>query len=212
MTIYGVGCVDIDTTYNPYLIVSRPERLPVSIDDLKLQVRDEECDNSQDGLMKAIIQAVAGYFEKYTSRTLLNTTFKTFRDYFPGYIEFRKSMFQSLVSFQYYKAGVLTTVDSSTYQITQSSDYSRIIPLVNQYFPQDADTRAQAVEITFIAGFGQRSSDIPDDIKTGLLQHAAYMWTNRGDCDCGDPGSALPAVAKSIYGLNRIKNITSLAI
>lgn len=203
---------NIDTSYNPYLVVSRPERLPISIDQLKAQVRDEECDSAQDALMKAIIQAVAGYFENYTSRVLLNTTFKTFRDCFYSCIELRKSMFQSIVSFQYYKAGVLTPVDSSIYQVTQSNDYSKIILLNNQYFPQDADTRAQAVEITFIAGFGERSSDIPDDIKTGLLQHAAYMWTNRGDCDCGDPGSALPAVAKSIYGLNRIKNITGLAV
>jgi uncharacterized phiE125 gp8 family phage protein len=201
-----------DTVNNPYFVVERSTRLPISIDQVKQQCRIDSCDKSDDSLIRSIILSVARYFELYTNRILLNTEFQTFRNYFPGYIELRKSRFSSLVSFEYYVDGVLTEVDEADYQILQSPDYARIIPRVNNPFPTDADCIGQAIVINFVAGYGARSSDIPDDIKTALAQHAAFLWTNRGDCDCSDAGSSVPPIAKSIYNLNRIKNITGLSI
>lgn len=212
MSWYPYNFCQIDTIDNPYLIVTRSKALPISIEEVKTQVKIDSCDNSDDAMIRSIILAVSNYFEQYTNRTLLSTTYKTFRDFFPSYILLRKSQYLSLVSFQYFKNGVLTTIDPATYQVLQSNDYSKIIPLVNSSFPIDADSMAQVLQIVFNAGFGQKSNDIPSDIRNALLQHAAYLWANRGDCDCNDASGAIPPVSQSVYNMWRIKNITGLPI
>lgn len=206
------GCRQMDTVYNPYLLVTDAPRLPISLDEVKQQLRLDSCDPSDDSYLKLLISAVSDYFEEYTNRILLAKSFRTYRDFFPPYILLRKSKFLSLVSFQYYKAGVLTTVDPATYQITQSDDYSKIIPLCNSNFPSNADCMQQTVSIVFTAGFGIRANSIPADIRMALLQHVSYLWVNRGDCGCDEVGSAMPEVSKAVYNRYRIKNITGLAI
>lgn len=61
---------------------------------------------------------------------------------------------QSVVSLQYYDpAGNLQTADPSTYQVDTLRRPGRIMPAVGQYWPY-LQQRPDAVQITFLAGFG----------------------------------------------------------
>ena len=43
-----------------------------------------------------------------------------------------------------------------------------------------------AIEITYVSGYGDAASDIPHPLKRAVKQLAAALYTNRGDCESGD--------------------------
>lgn len=157
--------------------------------------------NVDDGMIMGMIGAATAYFEKATGRDLINKTYKCYLDKFPSSnsiyyysgvsslcpkyndngIKIRKSKLQSITDIKYYANGVITTLPPEDYYITDLPDYSSIYLVNGKIFPE-VDLRKQSVAITFIAGFGNDSCDIPVDIQNALLQMITYMYENRGDC------------------------------
>jgi len=201
----------MDQIYSPYIVIEPPVRMPISISELKNFLSLDECDNQTEAMLKLIILSVARYFEKYTGRTLINTKYRTFREYFNCYLLLKRSKFQELTLFQYLINNVFTTVDPSIYQITEEVNYSSIWSWKNNSFPS-TDCVKQAIKIEFIAGYGEKEKDIPEDVRQALLMHANYLYANRGDCDCSDAGSAIPPSSKAIYSINKIYDLTSYPV
>ena len=208
---YGIPVTVTDSINNPYLVTQLPDKQALDINLVKDHLAIDQCDKSQDAELTLMIQVVADYVERYTKRTLLTTQFLTFRNGFPCYFTLRKSKFQSLIRFQYYLNGVLTTVDPSIYQITRSDDYVSIVLLGDNQWPQADTSRLQSVEIEFTAGYGSSPAIIPQTLKMGMLNHIASLYANRGDCACdqGDAEASLPANSKLLYDSYRIISITA---
>jgi len=122
-----------------------------------------------------------------------------------GRIEIERSKLQSITSIQYYKDGSLTTVSSSIYYITNNPDFASIYLVDGQEWPADVDNRKQAVQITFVAGYGATGSSVPSDLKIAMLEHIAAYYENRGDCaDCTEN---IPAFSRQIYASNKIYKV-----
>jgi uncharacterized phiE125 gp8 family phage protein len=106
-------------------------------------------------------------------------------------------------------------VSTDVYFLTSSDTYPRLSLKSGQAWPTDEDDREQAVKITFVDGYGDAETDVPDDLREALLQHLAAMYANRGDCNEGRVGGALlagaqkflPIDAQLIYDLRRIRSI-----
>jgi uncharacterized phiE125 gp8 family phage protein len=194
-----------------YEVIEEPVELAVSLDDVKAHLRLDPADTSQDAYLELLIRAATRVAEDYTRRTFINTTFRTYRDFFENCTKLRRSRFQSLVSFEYSVADALTTVNSSLYYITDETGYSKIILKDSESYPDDIDDKLDSIKIDFVAGFGADSSSIPRDLYLALLNHIAVLYENRGDCDQDMSDDFweknLPSASRLIYTQNRLLDL-----
>lgn len=187
-----------------YEVTTPAAELPVSLAEMKAFLRITA--SGEDDLITAMIESATDFGELYTKRDFVSKTYLTYRDHFTYEIELRRSKLQSVESVKYLVDDVLTTVASTVYYNTSESDFSRIALVDGQSWPTDGDFRLQAIQISFIAGYGA-ASDVPDDIKTAIMNHVAQMYSNRGDCGDGACSANLPLQSKLIYNKRRIFDV-----
>ena len=166
----------------PYFTEVLPTSLPVSLAEVKEWARLDPLDTSQDGLLTSLIESCSNRFSELTGRAIINTTFKTLRDFFSNRIELRRSQLQSIVSFQYTVDDILIPVDPSLFYIVLSTEYSSIFLKDEKLYPTDGDPILQGIEIQFVAGFGTSLTSQYSDIKEALKRHITWSYENRGDC------------------------------
>jgi uncharacterized phiE125 gp8 family phage protein len=186
--------------------------LPFDINTVKQYLKIDVANTADDALIGMIMQAVVNFAEKYTKRDFIIKKYLTYRDNFNNsIITLRKSLLQNIISFEYLVNGVFTAVPS-VYYATTDSDFSSVLLLNNDAWPNNIDTRQQAIKILFNAGYGTTSSSIPYNLQLGMLQHIAQLYENRGDCSStggSDCGSNIPSAAKLIYDEYRIRDIST---
>lgn len=196
--------------YYTYEVTVNPATTAITPDEVRAHAHINIDPSITDAYITSIIKAATSIAEKYTKRIFINTTFKTYRDYFSDCFELRRSKFQSLVSFKYLKGDLLFDVDTSLYYITHEKDYSKIILNADKAYPTDVDEKVQAIEIEFVAGYGTSGSDFPsdaEDLKIALLNHVTYLFENKGDCDLSSIEKiedAMPNTTRLIYEQHRI--------
>ena len=216
-----------------YRVTVPPTVSPVTLATAKSYLKVTS--TSDDALIQTLIDAATGFAEGFTRRDFITRTYETFRDFFPnwcdseGYyacgnfpvftsntitsftghigFELRRSPLQSVTSVQYLLDNVLTPVISTVFYNTLETDYSEVLTLNNQNWPENADVRLQAITITFITGFGDAAADMPAWVTEGILQHVANMYEDRGDCSECDCKNLLPTTARALYLQNRIINL-----
>ena len=220
-----------------YRQTSVPSEFPISLQRVRSYLKLKS--SADDDLLNILIAQATDFAEKFTRRVFISRNFETFRDFFPQYcnsegyylcgdipgwgssistvgsnlgFEIRVSPLESITSIAYLKENVSTLVDPSIYYSTRENDYSEILTLPNQVWPQDADKRLQAITISFIVGYGINETAVPIWVKEGILQHIAFMYENRGDCVDSSSGNCdclnfLPATSKAIYLQNKIHSL-----
>ncbi len=198
-----------DVIYADYIPTVESDRLVLTLTEVKQHLNIDLCDSTYDIELQLMIKAVKLQAESITGRTLLTTTFVSYRDYFPGTFVIKKSPVQEVSSVQYYLNGALQTVDPTTYQVTQSRYYPLISLLPGNSWAANYDLKRQTIVITLIAGYGDTESAIPQDLRLGMLNHIANWWANRGDCSC-TCDNTLPFATKMIYDSYLIQSLTGL--
>lgn len=164
-----------------YILVTDSATEPLTLAEVKTYLRIDGTD--YDNILTPLIKTVRQLAEKITGRDMINKTWKTYLDCFPyrDGIELRKSKLQSITSINYYTSSVLTLLSSATYYVTDEDSYSSIYLVDGQSYPS-TDTRKQAVEITFVSGYGIDATFVPEALKQAMLSHIAYLFENTGDC------------------------------
>lgn len=197
----------------PYEIITPPATLLVDLNLFKTHLK-LICENLEnDTYLNFLLRVATNFAERYTRRTFINTEFKTYRNHFSKSIELRRSKLQNITSMKYYSNDVLIDVDSNLYYFTQSNNYSSIRLKHNEKWPTNIDIRSQAIQIDFIAGYGETLKDFPEwlqDIELAIMQHATALYENRGDCDMASVMQTLPNSARAIYDLIKIQSINGL--
>lgn len=188
-------------TYN---VLTPPEELPITLLEVKEQLRLDPDDTSQDSYLTLLIEAARDYFECETNRILISTQFELLYSLFTQSKELRRSRINTLNAFQYKVDGVFTDVDPTTYYSTFESNYSLVIIPDILDLPTDKDDVFQSIRIDFNAGYGIDSSFVPADIRMTLLEQVTWLYENRGDCNTCDMCSSLSAFANSVYKKYRI--------
>ncbi len=215
----------------PYKVTTPPANGAVSLETFKAHLRITNC--NQDEILQIYLNAAITEAELCMGLDLITRTYKTFRDFFPQYLnegyypwgiipetfnefpantgfELRRSPFNALVSVEYIAAATstLTAVPASVYYATASvaGNFSNILNNPGQQWPFDlVSPRQDAIEIVFTSGFDDDESSIPSDIKTAIVEHASKMFFERGDCS--DCSNSLPAISKGIYAKNKVVNL-----
>jgi uncharacterized phiE125 gp8 family phage protein len=168
-----------------YILTAKSVAPAVELDEIKEQLRETSGTNAFDTQLLALIDAATQFGENLTGRDFINKSYRCYLDCFPSNcqgIQIRKSKLQSIISIQYYKDGILTPVDSSSYYFTDSNNYSSIYLTEGSDWPTDIDHRKQALIIEFVSGYGDDSCDIPPLLRQALISHIIALFKNAGDC------------------------------
>lgn len=168
--------------FENYEVITPAVTTPVTLANVKEHLKEYGTDN--DAYITRLINVATDLGERITGRDFINKEYRAYLDYFPyrGLLEIRKTKLQSIVNIQYYINNTLTLWDVSNYYNTNTSYYSEIDTVDNNVYPS-TDCRKQAVQIQFIAGYGDSADDVPDTIKQGLYMIIANLYENRGDCN-----------------------------
>lgn len=182
-----------------YNITVAPTTLAVSLEEVKEFLKLDPADASPNVLLTMLINAAAECFEKITSRTLMDTTFETFRNFLTPAIELRRSPFLGIVNFTYTVDSLPVVIDSTLFSPFIKNDYSYITLKNGKSYPTNGDDILQGIRIEFRAGLGPPLSPLHDDIKVALLNHINMLYENRGDCDNAGCAACLPNTSRCIY-------------
>lgn len=194
-----------------YIVTAPPESLPVELRDLKEHLRLPLNITTEDMYLTGLIEAARDFAENYMRRVLITTGVRTFRDCFHRCITIKRSPFQIVTSISYYLDGELVELAPTDYYEVLSTRYANIYPDTGTTFPTNIDDRKQAVLIDFVAGYGDSPKDIPAAIRAGLLEHAAKLYADRGDCSLATSSRGvhdfLPSMVRGIYDRYRIRSL-----
>lgn len=166
-----------------YILVTDAAVEPITLSEIKTNLKITTTD--YDDILQPMIKTAVTKGEQITGRDFITKKYKTFIDYFPGDqfgIKILKSKLQAIDHIKYYKDDLLVTLNAADYYITDDADYAYIFLKSGKSFPRDIDDRAQAVQITFDAGYGDTAADVPQGIKQALIAYIAMLYNNAGDC------------------------------
>jgi uncharacterized phiE125 gp8 family phage protein len=135
-------------------VTARAHELPVSLDEAKAHLR--VLNGEQDVHILSLIAAATEYCEGATGRSLrVSETVVQSYDCWPGCrIELDRQPVLAVTSLKYYDAdGVLQTVASSNYRVHTSRNAAGWVEIDGDFTRPTLDSRANAVELTYTAGY-----------------------------------------------------------
>mgnify|MGYP000280082960 CR=1 FL=1 len=163
-------------------IVTFPAADVVTVAEMKAHLRidsDDEDTVIGDCITDAIDEIDAENGQ--TGRALITQTWSLVMPVFPasGRFDLPVSPVQSITSVTYYDGdNAEQTLTASAYRMTALPDRARV-DLVNGYSWPATYDRADAVTVTYVAGYGDASTDIPGGIRRAVKMLAAYFYEHR---------------------------------
>lgn len=162
-----------------YTLVTAPTAEPVTLDELKAQVRVDKDATDENAYLTSLIIAARQLVEVETRRALVTQTWRLTLDCFPEwFIDIAKPPVPAITSVIYDDTGgTATTMSSSNYVLDSDAEPARLYPAYSLFWPSTRDA-PRAVRILFVAGYGAPSA-VPQWAKQAILLLAAHWYTNR---------------------------------
>jgi len=161
-------------------LVTAPASEPIALADVKRHLRIETSNTDDDTLLDALIDTAIAYYDGYAGilrRCLISQTWVEKWQVFPGVrIPLRLAPVSSITHVKYYDGdNVLQTVSSSDYslQIGHGGPY---VVVDNDASWPDVYPRDDAVQITYVAGYGASGSSVPAPILHAMKLHVERLY------------------------------------
>lgn len=187
-------------------LFTKPDGLPVTVDNVKSQLRLTHHDDDE-MLQKIIIPAAVNWAETFMDRAILTQTWELTLDEFPPWeIKLPKGILQSVIQIQYIDqngntqtlTGPTTSPAGTDYQELTTRDYGgRVKPQANGSWPGTKSHTYDAVTIRMTVGYDQ--VNVPPEIMQGILYRAADYYEIGNTLDIGPRTDAF-GVAKKLLG------------
>ena len=179
-------------------VVTAETAYAVTLAEAKEQLRIDG--SSDDNVLNRLVQTSHNWAKNYTKRSLTTQTLKLSIDsIYDVDIPLREGMYlgidqdisrrrvllpqspvASITHVKYYDdSDNVSTFASSKYYLDLAGVPARFTLRNGESYPTGLRV-ANAIEITYVAGYGA-SSDVPTDIKQACLTYLAYMFEHRGD-------------------------------
>ena len=164
--------------YRSYKVTSDPSVEPITTAEAKTHLRIDSSD--EDTLIGNYITAARKLCENLARRSFITQTITMKLDGFSGgEILLPRSPAQSVTSIQYIDTdGATQTWSSSLYDVDVNSNPARVTPIYDEDFP-DTRAEANAVTVTFVAGFGDATTDVPEEIRLLIRLMVGHWFENR---------------------------------
>lgn len=173
----------------PYLVLHTPPRKePIYLHEIAAFLGPRESKNTSK-MLNCIVKARL-WAERYLKRSLITQTWLLSYDtHAPSEIVLPKGPIQSI--------DVVKLLDRNANEmIVPSSNY--YLNAGKEKLVFDAAQLAHIVEIQYTAGYGD-PSDVPEDLKYGILKHAANLYDNYDE-----EVKELPSHVKTLYAPYRV--------
>lgn len=157
-----------------------PATLPITLADVRAHLRADPNDTSEDDYINSLMAAAVAFVDGdgMLGRAMITQTWAEYVSQSPGWVRLGMGPFIALVSVQYYDdAGALQTATLGDFETRLQDDFVICKPKENREWPT-ADVRADAIKITYTAGFGA-AADVPAGIKHALMLIVAHWYQNR---------------------------------
>jgi len=161
-------------------LVTAPAAEPIALADVKRHLRIETSNTDDDTLLESLIDAAIAYLDGYTGilrRCLINQTWVEKWEYFPGVrIPLRLAPVSSVTHVKYYDGDdVLQTVSASDYSLQTGPGGSYVVVDNDAAWP-DVYPRDDAVQITYVAGYGASGTSVPAPIIHAMRLHIERLY------------------------------------
>ena len=189
------------TTLMGLKLLTPPEALPVSLDELKLHVRVDTDDFDDDLTLK--LEAAVRHVEEITRRALITQEWKLSLPRFPygdRELVLPKGSLQAVSEITYLDAvGERVTLDEDDYVVSSATEPARIVPAFATFWPI-ARRMLDSVQITFTCGFGDGAADVPADLRHAILLFAGWAFQGvESDQSLGGTETSRSRAFKSLW-------------
>jgi uncharacterized phiE125 gp8 family phage protein len=188
-------------THMALKLLSGPALEPVSPDEAKLYLRVDQ--SGEDDTIILMIGAARELFERETGVILIDQSWLLTLDAWPlrgsdgkRRIHFPLRPVSTIASVTSSVGGTPTDVPSTDYVLDVASAPPRLVEPVSGLWPK-TDAAAAGIAVTFTAGFGAASTDVPAAIRLALLKLVAEAYEGRAPLSEG----AMPATADGVAAI-----------
>ena len=158
-------------------VTTAPSVEPVLLADMKLHLRVDCTDD--DDLITALIVAARQWCEDYEHRAYITQTITAKLDWLPEKIILPKPRLQTVTSVKYLDtAGDQQTLSSGLYDVDIYREPGQITRGFNDSYPSIRSV-VNTVEIIYVAGYGDASTDIPSKTIAAVKLLVAHLYENR---------------------------------
>lgn len=186
---------------------SGPSVEPLTLLEVKNHLRLDASDNTEDDLLNALITAARQDCEKFQGRAYITQTWELWLDAFPGqdFIKLNKSPVQSVSSIKYYDTDdTEATFSSDDYFVDTKSEPGRVVLNYSESWPSTTLRPANGVCVTFVAGYGDAASDVPQYIKNAMLLLIGHLYENREAVITGMTAAQMPFGVEALLWKERV--------
>jgi len=169
-----------------------PAEAPLDLTSAKKHLRVDGTDD--DTLISSYIDAAVGRIEEHLTRQLVTATFRLTLDRWPygDEILLPRPPLQSVTSIEYTRSdGTTGVMPAGDYDPDVDSEPGRVILGDGKSWPGDQLTRASAVRITYVAGYGD-AADVPETVVTAIRLLVGTLYEHRESVVVGTIAAPLP--------------------
>ena len=160
-------------------LVTGPATASLTLAEVKAHLRIDADD--EDTLLTNLIHTAEAHVDGLgdLGRAMITQSWAQYVDQNPGWVKLSMTPVQSLTSVEYYDSdGALQTATVGDFELWRDGDFMWCKPKDNAQWPQ-ADTRPDAIKITYVAGYGDAASDIPESVRTAMLMLIGHLYEHR---------------------------------
>ena len=193
--------------YNSVTRATGPAVEPLTVAEAKLHLRVDISDD--DAYIGTLITAAREWVENYLDRTLITTQLILRAAEFPTEeLELpRPPMVASgtatAVVITYTLADTTTaTLSTALYRVDRTSTPGNVAPIINGTWPSDVIEDANAVAVTYWAGYGPTSASVPATIRHACLMLIGHWYERRSAVLTGTISKPLEFAVESLLASN----------
>lgn len=170
---------------------------PVTLKQVKTQLRIDEDDVSYDEQLGDLIKGAREWCEGYQNRAYITQTFELALDCWPqsSSIRLPRPPLQNVATVDYTDAtSTVVTWPSSGYIVDTYSEPADLVAVSS--WPSSRLPVTNGIVVTYTAGYGDDGSKVPMKIKQAIMLLVTH-WFENGMCDP-------PPAVLSLLGLDRV--------
>ena len=177
-----------------------PSIEPITLTEAKAHLRIDS--STEDALISGLIAAARRMAEAYTQRQLITATYTMKMDDFPygeGVIYIPRTPLGSVTSITYVDAnGSTQTLSTDVYEVLKNDVNACAVLKPGQLWPSVRTEKYEAVTVTFTAGYGSATTDIPAAVRSAMYLIIGNLFENREGVVIGTNSSTLPMGVTSL--------------
>lgn len=186
-------------------ILTKPKAEPVTVQLAKEHIKAET--DVDDELVRRLIKTCREAGELETGRAWVTQTLKMVLPGFPDVIKLDRAPVSSVTEVAYYDASGnrVVLVEGTDYQVSLDPFEPVVAPEPNTSWPSVESGRLEAVEVTYVAGYG-KPEDVPARYVQGLLVLLGFLYEDgRSTVIVGTTGQELPRSVSDLWAYDHLQ-------